>query len=94
MYQLDYLNPKLIFIENEILEKENYFKSLRDRKIEIVCMDKTSEQREGVHYFWDLIKEASDAETNVEYDLDEHITLYRFTGSTTGRGNCAVYSLP
>ncbi|RFU64988.1 class I adenylate-forming enzyme family protein [Peribacillus glennii] len=93
MYQIDYVNPKLIFVENEILEKENYYNAFRERGMEIVCMEKPRQELPGVQYFWDLIETASDAEVEVEYDIDEHITLYRFTGGTTGRGKCAAYSL-
>src|SRR5690625_209778 len=93
MYQIDYLNPKILFIEKEMIEKENYYKALRQRKIEIICMEELEQDLEGVHYFWDLIDSASDAETGVEYDANEHITLFRFMGGTTGRGKCAMYTL-
>lgn len=93
MYQIDYLNPKIIFIEKEMLEKESYYKALKERNIEMISMDKLDHNLEGVHYFWDLIESASDAETGVEYHADEHIVLFRFTGGTTGRGKCAMYTL-
>src|SRR5699024_10603793 len=93
MYQIDYLNPKILFIEKEMLEKEEYYQALQDRKIEMICMDQLETELEGVHYFWDLIERASDAETEVEFHADEHIVLFRFTGGTTGRGKCAMYTL-
>src|SRR5699024_6019837 len=51
MYQIDYLNPKILFIEKEMLEKEEYYQALRDRKIEMICMDQLETELEGVHYF-------------------------------------------
>lgn len=93
LYQIDYVGMKLIFIEKEILDKENYYDELRKRNITIISMDKPERELDGVYYFWELIEDASDAETNVEYDIDEHIVFYRFTGGTTGRGKCVMYSL-
>ncbi|ETI68832.1 class I adenylate-forming enzyme family protein [Neobacillus vireti] len=93
MYQIDYLSPKVIFVERVLLSKSEYYEALRARGIEIIVMDQPASEQNGVHYFWDLIRGESDAETNVEYELDEHIVLYRFTGGTTGRGKCAMYTL-
>ena len=93
LYQIDYLNPKILFVEKEIIEKPNYYKAFRDRGIKAISMEKTEQELEGVYYFWDLIEDASDAEVNVEFDFNEHIALYRFTGGTTGRGKCAKYVL-
>lgn len=93
LYQIDYVNPKIIFVENAILEKEHYYKAFRERNIEIIVMDKPEKGMPGVHYLWDLLENESDEETNVEYDKDQHIVLYRFTGGTTGRGKCAMYTL-
>jgi len=90
VWQIDWVSPKLAFLEAELVEK--YYPLLRDRGCEIVCMDKPPVAREGLHYFWDLVDEASDAETDVEYESDEHFPLYRFTGGTTGKGKCATYT--
>jgi acyl-CoA synthetase (AMP-forming)/AMP-acid ligase II len=59
---------------------------------EIVCFDEPPETKDGLHSFWDVVNEASDDETGVEYDIDEHLPLYRFTGGTTGKGKCAMYT--
>lgn len=93
LYQIEYVNPKIIFLENAILEKASYYKALKERNIEMIVMDKPSEERPGVHYLWDLLENESDADPNIEVDKDEHIVVYRFTGGTTGRGKCAMYSL-
>ena len=89
-WQLDRVNPKLAFVEAEKVDE--YYSLLRDNGCEIISMDKVSDEREGIHYFWDLVNEASDAETGVEYEIDEHFPLYRFTGGTTGKGKCAMYT--
>jgi len=91
MWQIDLIRPRLVFMEASLIG--GYYDPLRERGIEIVCMDPPAEQREGVHNLWDLLEEASDAETGVEHDGDEHIALYRFTGGTTGKGKCAMYTL-
>src|SRR5699024_3941967 len=70
-----------------------YYDELRANSIEIITMDKMDEDLEGVYYFWDLIEEASDEETNVQVNFDDDTILYRYTGGTTGRGKCAQYTL-
>lgn len=92
LYQIDYVGLKIIFLEKEILDKANYYNELRKRNIIIVSMDKPEQNLDGVYYFWDLIEKASDAETDIEYDMDDHIVLFRFTGGTTGRGKCVMYT--
>ncbi len=91
LYQIDYVNPKLIFIEKAKLEL--YYEELSKREITIICMDKPPVGFTNVHYFWDLIQEASERETRVEYDMDEHLAVVKFTGGTTGRGKCVMYTV-
>lgn len=89
--QIDWVKPKLVFIEKILLE--SHYAMLRERGIIIVCMDPPEKELEGVYYFWDLIEDASDDETGVEHDMDEDIMQFRFTGGTTGRGKCAMYTI-
>lgn len=91
IWQIDTVKPKLVFMENALLEA--YYDILQDRGIHIVCMDPPAMELKNVHYFWNLIEEASDEETGVEHDMDEDIMQYRFTGGTTGRGKCAMYTI-
>lgn len=91
LYQIDFVEPKLVFIEKEKLA--TYYDELKKRDITIVCMDQVSGKYADVHYFWDLIDEASSRETNVEYDIDEHFIVAKFTGGTTGRGKCVRFSV-
>ncbi|MBU3917537.1 AMP-binding protein [bacterium] len=91
LQQIDQAEPKLVFIENYLLD--NYYEPLRKRGIEIVCMDTISDARDGVHYFWDHVDKASDEEVDVEHDMEKDVVLFRFTGGTTGQGKCAEYTL-
>lgn len=90
-YQIDFVGPKVIFIEKEKLAL--YYDDLKSRDISIVCMDQPSEEFPDVHYFWDLIKESSEQEVNVEYEMDDHIIIAKFTGGTTGKGKCVRFTL-
>jgi fatty-acyl-CoA synthase len=92
--QIDYVQPRLIFIEARLLAQ--YYEHLRNRDISIVCMDKSKEVLPDVHYFWDLLDESSSKEPAVEYvadDVDQHICLLKFTGGTTGNAKCVMFSL-
>ena len=91
IWQIDWVKPKLVFIENALLD--TYYGMLQERGIAIVCMDPPSNELKGVDYFWDLIEDASDDETGVEHDMDEDVLQYRFTGGTTGKGKCAMYTI-
>jgi acyl-CoA synthetase (AMP-forming)/AMP-acid ligase II len=56
-------------------------------------MDPLDRLKDGVLSFWDLVGAASDADGDTELDTDTHIVMMRFTGGTTGRGKCAMYSI-
>ena len=90
-WQIDYIKPKLIFMETVLVEK--YHSMLRERNVDIICMDKPEKTLEGVYYFWDLMEKSVDDETGIEYEDDEYIIFYRFTGGTTGKGKCAMYTI-
>ena len=92
--QIDYIQPRLIFIETKLLLQ--YYEHLIDRDVSIVCMDEIKEALPNVNYFWDLMDEASSTEPSMEYvvdDVDQHICLLKFTGGTTGRAKCVMFSL-
>lgn len=91
IWQVDWVKPKLVFLEKALLD--TYYGMLREHGIDIVCMDPPANELKGVYYFWDLIEEASDDETGVEHDMDEDVLQYRFTGGTTGKGKCAMYTI-
>lgn len=90
-WQLDFIKPKVVFIENTLLER--YFDLLTQRGITVVCMDPPAEPRAGLLDFWDLVEGCSDANPDVESDALTDVLIYRFTGGTTGRSKCAQYTI-
>jgi fatty-acyl-CoA synthase len=90
-WQIDWIEPKVAFLEAAHVDR--YYDMLRQRGIEIVCMDPLSGVRDGLHSFWDLLDGVSDALPQAEHDVMRDILLYRFTGGTTGKGKCAEYTL-
>jgi fatty-acyl-CoA synthase len=94
LYQIDYVKPSVIFMEKSMLP--GYYEHLRERKMAIILMDKPDRPMSDVYYFWDLINESSPADHDVELVADDaikHTCLLKFTGGTTGRSKCAMYSL-
>lgn len=92
--QLELVKPKVVFLETPLLD--SYYDTLRSQGCAIVLMDPPSAEqaaRPGVHCFWSLVDAASDVDNDVELDSDEHICMLRFTGGTTGKGKCAMYSI-
>ncbi len=93
-WQIAYVNPKVVFIENELLP--TYYDMLRERKVTIVCMDRSADgpdEKEGVLYFWDLLEDVGDENPGIEHDDRKDTLILRFTGGTTGKGKCAAYSI-
>jgi acyl-CoA synthetase (AMP-forming)/AMP-acid ligase II len=91
LWQIDFIQPKVVFLELALLER--YAPVLRERGITVVVMDPPERPQTGVLNFWDLVERASEADNEVELDVHEHICLLRFTGGTTGRGKCAMYTV-
>lgn len=92
--QIDLVKPRIVFLETRLLD--SYYEMLRNRGCEVVVMDPpTAEQAAlpGVHSFWPLVEVACDLDNEVTLDTDEHICMLRFTGGTTGKGKCAMYSI-
>lgn len=90
-WQLDYARPKVVFIENALLD--SHYTMLRNHGATVVCMDPITEPRDGLYYFWDLIEGVSEENPNIDVDDRDHTALIRFTGGTTGKGKPAAYSL-
>lgn len=93
-WQVDLVKPKVVFIENKLLDSHGAM--LREAGCTIVVMDPLDEQHGGdttqVLTFQELVDGASDADNDVSLDQIAHTTMFRFTGGTTGRGKCAMYS--
>lgn len=94
LYQIDHVRPKLIFIEKGLLDE--YYAPLSIRSIVMVAMDEPDEPLNGVYDFWALVDGYSPDEPDMQFVADEvhaHPCAFRFTGGTTGRAKCAMYSL-
>ena len=92
--QIDYVQPKLVFLEAGLLPELH--EHLQAREMSLVAMDRPQKSWPGVYYFWDLVDQATVAEVAEEFAADnaaEHISVLRFTGGTTGRAKCAMYTL-
>ncbi|MFP5476810.1 MAG: class I adenylate-forming enzyme family protein [Gammaproteobacteria bacterium] len=90
-WQVAFIKPKVVFIENRLLD--SYHAMLREHGCTVVVMDPLDGPApEGVLQFWDLVNAASDEDNDVALDQHKHTVLLRFTGGTTGRGKCAMYS--
>jgi fatty-acyl-CoA synthase len=94
MAQVEHAAPKVVFLEKRLLE--NLYGPLKAKGVEIICMDPPGPDWPGVHDFWHLADEASPAEVRADlhaYDSSRHAAVLRFTGGTTGKAKCAMYSL-
>ncbi|UCH20877.1 MAG: acyl--CoA ligase [Deltaproteobacteria bacterium] len=92
--QIDYIQPKLVFLETRLLPL--LYEHLQTCKISMAVMDRPQKPWPGVYYFWDLVEQAAPTEVEEEItadDASEHISVLRFTGGTTGRAKCAMYTL-
>jgi fatty-acyl-CoA synthase len=92
--QIDRAAPGLVFCEAAVVPA--MYEPLEKRGIAIVSMDPPRERFPGVHLFWDLVEAASVREIDEDVAADDpyrHISVLRFTGGTTGRAKCAMYSL-
>ncbi|MCY1287113.1 Long-chain-fatty-acid--CoA ligase FadD13 [compost metagenome] len=92
--QLEVVKPKVVFLETRLLD--SYYPMLISHGCAVVVMDPPSTEQAvlpGVHSFWALVDAASELDNEVELDTAEHICMLRFTGGTTGKGKCAMYSI-
>ncbi|GAB3098947.1 long-chain fatty acid--CoA ligase [Cupriavidus yeoncheonensis] len=90
-WQVDFIRPKVVFIENSLIE--THYPMLRERGITVVCMDPPAAPREGLLCFNDLLEGVPDTNPGVESDTTRDALIYRFTGGTTGKSKCAQYTM-
>src|SRR5262249_25532522 len=90
-WQVDLAKPKVVFIENRLLG--THLEMLREAGCTVVAMDPLDRPRDGVLHFWDVVNAAPDADNDVALEQHAHTAVLRFTGGTTGRGKCAMYSV-
>ena len=89
--QIDFVRPKVVFIEESLLA--THYAMLHERGLTVVSMDRAGDQFPGVLYFWDLLEGVSEANPGVLHDDRKDCLLMRFTGGTTGAGKCVMYSV-
>lgn len=89
-WQVQQVRPKVVFLETGLLD--GYYDMLRAQGCTIVVMDAPVGARPGVCFFWDLVEATSEEDNDVEIDTITDIPILRFTGGTTGRGKCAMYT--
>ena len=89
--QIDYVQPRAVFIETRMLA--THYEMLRDRDCTIVVMDPAADLPDRVRCFWDLVQAVSDADNDVALDATRHVSILRFTGGTTATGKCAMYTM-
>lgn len=94
-WQAEYIRPQAAFIETRLLDTHGPF--LRALGCKIIVMDPPSPEQlsrfPGIYSFWDIVNAAPDTESAVTLEEFNSTRLLRFTGGTTGRGKCAIYTL-
>ncbi|MBS0641578.1 MAG: AMP-binding protein, partial [Proteobacteria bacterium] len=88
--QVDFLRPKVVFLERALIER--YHRPLHERGVRMIAMD-PGPGPDDVEDFWTLVNESSEEDPGIAIDVNHHVTLFRFTGGTTGRGKCVPYSV-
>lgn len=89
--QMDFLRPKVVFIEASLLP--THYAMLAERKIKVVSMDPPGPDFPKVVHFWDLMDGVSEANPNVLLDDRKDCVVLRFTGGTTGAAKAVMYSV-
>lgn len=90
-WQIDVAKPKVVFIENWLLE--THLPMLRKAGCKVVVMDPIEAIPAGAFRFWDLVAAASDRDNDVAIDRRAHTMLMRFIGGTSQIGAFASYSI-
>jgi fatty-acyl-CoA synthase len=89
--QLDFIKPKVVFIEAALLP--THYALLTERDLTVVSMDPPGRKYPKALHFWDLIKKTSKANPDVIRDDRDDCVLLRFTGGTTGVAKAVMYSI-
>jgi fatty-acyl-CoA synthase len=89
--QIDFVKPKVAFIEARLLP--THYRMLTERGLTIVSMDPAPAEFPGVLHFWDLLDGISDRNPNVVHDDRNDCMVLRFTGGTTGASKAVMYSV-
>lgn len=94
-WQVALVKPKVAFIETALVD--THAEMLAQAGASVVVMDRLTDDQARRHpkvrLFWEIVDRAPDTESEVILDAREHVAMLRFTGGTTGRGKCAIYSM-
>lgn len=88
--QIEFVRPKLVILENRLLE--THYAMLNRQDCIVVAVDAADDLPAGVLALPDLVARASDEDNDVALDQINHTAMMRFTGGTTGKGKCAMYT--
>ena len=89
--QIGLVNPKVAFIEAELLA--THYDLLKKHGITIVSMDPPAPEYTGVQHFWDLLEGVSEDNPGVVSDDRRDCLFIRFTGGTTGAPKAVMYCM-
>jgi acyl-CoA synthetase (AMP-forming)/AMP-acid ligase II len=89
--KLDFLEPKVVFIEASLLP--THYPLLAERGLTVVSMDPPPPGFPKVLHFWDLLAGASEDNPDVQFDDRADCVALRFTGGTTGTAKAVMYCL-
>ena len=89
--QIGLVNPKVAFIEAELLA--THYALLKKHGITIVSMDPPAPEYAGVQHFWDLLEGVSEDNPGVVSDDRRDCLFIRFTGGTTGAPKAVMYCM-
>ena len=89
--QIGLVNPKVAFIEAELLA--THYALLKKHGLIIVSMDPPAPEYVDVLHFWDLLEGVSEGNPNVVNDDRRDCSFIRFTGGTTGAPKAVMYSM-
>jgi acyl-CoA synthetase (AMP-forming)/AMP-acid ligase II len=88
--QIEFVKPRLVILENRLLS--THLPMLREQGCQVVVVDREADLPVDVVALPDVIARASDKDNAVALDQISHIAMMRFTGGTTGKGKCAMYT--
>ncbi|KAJ8134989.1 hypothetical protein OY671_011798, partial [Metschnikowia pulcherrima] len=88
--QIECVAPKSVISENRSLATHSPMS--REAGCVVVAMDAAADSPADVQSSPDSIETVSDADNDVALEQNSHVAMMRFTGGTTGKCKCAMYT--